>query len=119
MKLKGSGVLTKDEVLALLNQVVDKRASEGEGKALSLDDIRAVTRWLVEEKIERHAVNGLGIVDFAVGMGGGRVVHHSEGYFYGNGRKWGLAPVGSLFKTGNPMHPYAGKVLEPSFGEPG
>jgi len=31
MKLKGSGVLTKDEVLALLNQVVDKRASEGEG----------------------------------------------------------------------------------------
>ena len=31
MKLKGSGVLTKDKVLALLNQVVDKRASEGEG----------------------------------------------------------------------------------------
>jgi len=52
-------------------------------------------------------------------MGGGRVVHHSEGYFYGNGRKWGLAAVGFLFKIGNPTHPYAGKVLEPSFGEPG
>ena len=73
----------------------------------------------MEAKIERHAVDGLGMVDFAVGTGGGRVVHHSEGYFYGNGRKWGLAVVGSLFKTGNPMHPYAGKVLEPSFGEPG
>ena len=48
-----------------------------------------------------------------------RVVHHSEGYFCGNGRKWGLAAVGSLFKTGNPMHPHVGKVLEPSFGEPG
>lgn len=119
MKLKGSGVLTKDEVLAFLNQVVDKRASEGEGQTLSLDDIRAVARRLVEAEIERHAADGLGMVDYAVGTGGGRVVHHSEGYFYGNGRKWGLAAVGSLFKTGNPMHPYAGKVLEPSFGEPG
>ena len=44
MKLKGSGVLTKDKVLALLNQVVDKRASEGEGQASSLDDIRVVMR---------------------------------------------------------------------------
>ena len=105
-------------MLALLNQVSDKRASEGEGQASSLDDIRAVTRWLVEAKIERHAADGLGMVDFAMGTGGGRVVHHSEGYFYGNGRKWGLATVGYLFKTGNPMHPYAGKVLEPSFGEP-
>ena len=31
MKVKGSGVLTKDEVLALLNQVIDKQGSEGEG----------------------------------------------------------------------------------------
>lgn len=119
MKLKGSGVLTKDDVLGLLNQVVDKRASEGEGQALSLDDIRAVARRLVEAEIERHAADGLGMVDYAVGTGGGRVVHHSEGYLYGNGRKWGLAAVGSLLKTGSPMHPYAGKVLEPSFGEPG
>ena len=42
MNLKGSGFLMKDEVLALLNQVIDKRASEGEGQALSLDDIRVM-----------------------------------------------------------------------------
>ena len=71
MKLKGSGVLTKDEVLALLNQVVDKWASEGEGQDLSLDDIKVVTRKLVEAKIERHAADGLGMVDFAVGITGG------------------------------------------------
>lgn len=119
LKLKGSGVLTKDDVLGLLNQVVDKRASEGEGQALSLDDIRAVARRMVEVEIERHAADGLGMVDYAVGTGGGRVVHHSEGYLHANGRKWGLAAVGSFLKTGSPMHPYAGKVLEPSFGEPG
>jgi len=47
----------------------------------------------VEAKIERHAVDGLGMVDFDVGTGGGRVVHHLKGTFMewkemGSCRSW-------------------------------
>eukprot|EP01018_Ginkgo_biloba_P025681 Gb_11080 [translate_table: standard] len=119
LKLRDSGILTKQDILSLVNFVVDARASEGEGHALSLDDVRAVARRLVEVELEKHAADGLGRVDYALGMGGGRVVQHSEGYFLGNGRSWGFAPLDFLIKNVGSIHPYAAKVLEPSFGEPG
>eukprot|EP01018_Ginkgo_biloba_P038110 Gb_33230 [translate_table: standard] len=119
LKLTDSGILSKQEVLALVNSVVDMRAAEGDGQALSLDDVRAVARRIVEAEIEKHSADGLGRVDYALGAGGGKVVSHSEGYLLGKGRNWGLGPLDLLMKGVTGIHPYASKILEPSFGEPG
>ncbi|KAH9295129.1 hypothetical protein KI387_038717, partial [Taxus chinensis] len=118
LKLADSGILSKGEVLGLVNSVVETRAIEGKGQALSLDDVRAVAKRIVEAEIEKHSADGLGRVDYALGSGGGKVVRHSEGYFIGNGRNWGLDSL-SLLRSVGSVHPYASKILEPSFGDPG
>ncbi|XP_059075907.1 SUN domain-containing protein 1-like isoform X2 [Cryptomeria japonica] len=119
LKLRDSEVLTRDKVLGIVNNVIENRVNEGDGKVLSLDDVRAVARRLVEAEIERHAADGLGRVDYALGSGGGRVVQHSEGYFPGNGKRLGFLSLNLFRKSVGGMHPYAARVLDPSFGEPG
>ncbi|KAK4488688.1 hypothetical protein RD792_004462 [Penstemon davidsonii] len=47
---------------------------------VSLDEIMVYTRGIVVNEIERHAADGLGMVDYALALGGGRVVEHSEPY---------------------------------------
>ncbi|KAG6545638.1 hypothetical protein Mapa_012992 [Marchantia paleacea] len=109
--------LTKREALELIKDVVDKRAAEGEGQALSLDDVRAAARQVVMREIERHSADGIGRVDYALASGGGRVVEHSEGYFQGRGGDW--RNLLSILPGTNRRHGLSNKVLEPSFGEPG
>uniref|UniRef100_A0A0C9S311 TSA: Wollemia nobilis Ref_Wollemi_Transcript_15958_1944 transcribed RNA sequence n=1 Tax=Wollemia nobilis TaxID=56998 RepID=A0A0C9S311_9CONI len=119
LKLTDTGILSRDEVLGLVNAVVDTRAVDGKGEALSLDDVRAVAKRIVEAEIEKHEADGLGRVDYALGAGGGKVVRHSEAYLVGNGRNWGVESLNLLKRSVGSVHPYASKVLEPSFGEPG
>lgn len=111
------GPLTKPEALELIKDVVDKRAAEGEGAALSLDDIRAAARQVVMRELERHSADGIGRVDYALGSGGGRVVAHSEGYFLGRGGDW--QSFLSVLPGTSRKHSFAEKILQPSFGEPG
>lgn len=84
-----------------------KKAMENPGRGeVSLDEIRDYAREIVEKEIERHAADGLGMVDYALASGGGRVLRHSEPY---GGGVWFL----------NRVSPEAGKMIRPSFGEPG
>lgn len=115
--LMNAGFPSKHDVLSLINTVVDKRAAEGTGKALSLDDVRAVARRLVEVELDKHAADGIGRVDYALGSGGGKVVDHSEGYYHGLRIGWHQLFGGVL--PGSNKHSLANKILEPSFGEPG
>ncbi|KAH7423092.1 hypothetical protein KP509_12G038900 [Ceratopteris richardii] len=117
-KVLDAGFPSKQDVLSLINSVVDQRAAEGSGKALSLDDVRAVARRMVEIEIEKHAADGIGRVDYALGSGGGKVVDHSEGFYHGLWFGWHLLASGFLPRASN-IHPLANKILEPSFGEPG
>lgn len=109
-----AGFPTRQDVLNLINSVVEERAAEGSGEALSLDDIRAVARRLVEAELEKHAADGISRADYALGTGGGKVVDHSEGFYQGLGTHWLHFLPGATHK-----HHLANKVLEPSFGEPG
>ncbi|KAJ4747120.1 Protein SAD1/UNC-84 domain protein 1 [Rhynchospora pubera] len=79
---------------------------------VSLDEMRLFAKEMVEREIERHAADGLGIVDYALWSGGARVVKHSEP-FTGGKTNWFAA------KGRGSVHSNAQKVLEPSFGEPG
>ncbi|KAK4410866.1 SUN domain-containing protein 1 [Sesamum angolense] len=78
----------------------------GVGGEVSLDEIRDYAREIVEKEIERHAADGLGMVDYALASGGGMVLRHSQPY---GGGVWFL----------NRVSPEAWKMIRPSFGEPG
>lgn len=116
--LMDAGFPSRQDVLSLISAVVDKRAAEGTGKALSLDDVRAVARHLVEVELDKHAADGIGRVDYALGTGGGKVVDHSEGFYHGLRIGWHQV-AGSFFPGASNKHSLASKILEPSFGEPG
>lgn len=119
LKLTESGVLSRKEVLALVTSVVNTHAAEGDGQVLSLDDVRAVAKQLVEAEIDKHSADGLGRVDYALGAGGGKVVGHSEGYHVGNGWSWGRGALDKWKMNFDGLHRDADKMLKPSFGEPG
>ncbi|KAI5062954.1 hypothetical protein GOP47_0021501 [Adiantum capillus-veneris] len=116
--LMNAGFPSRKDVLGLINAVVDERAAEGTGKALSLDDVRAVARRLVEVELEKHAADGIGRVDYALGSGGAKVVDHSEGFYHGLRIGW-LHLAGGFLPGASNKHSLANKILEPSFGEPG
>ncbi|KAH7404006.1 hypothetical protein KP509_15G005200 [Ceratopteris richardii] len=116
--LLNAGFPSREDVLTLINSVVDKRAAEGSGNALSLDDVRAVAKRLVEVELEKHSADGISRVDYALGSGGGKVVDHSDGFYHGLGIGWHLLSPSFLLGASN-KHPLANKILEPSFGEPG
>ncbi|RWR79719.1 protein SAD1/UNC-84 domain-containing protein [Cinnamomum micranthum f. kanehirae] len=113
-EFQGSGFLSKSEFEDFLNELKKSKGLEGGEEDLSLDQIRAVAREIVEKEIEKHAADGLGRVDYALASGGARVVSHSEPFHLGKGTSW-LPGV----KGGNKVHFLAQKMLEPSFGEPG
>ena len=105
--------------LGYYTSMVNMRATEGDVKVMSLDDIRAVAKKIFEVEIDKHSVDGLGRVDYALGTGGGRVVGHSEGYFVGSGWSWGRGALDMLTLNFEGLHRDANKMLKPSFGEPG
>ncbi|KAG8390578.1 hypothetical protein BUALT_Bualt01G0098100 [Buddleja alternifolia] len=86
-----------------------KKAGRNGGSDVSLDEIRDFAREIVEKEIERHAADGLGMVDYALASGGGMVLSHSEPY--GVGVNW--------LMNWNGVSAEAEKIIRPSFGEPG
>lgn len=87
------------------------------GEALNLDEVRVFAKGIVEREIEKHAADGLGRVDYALALGGGMVMKHSEPLDVGRGS-------GSVLKwftnqRSGRVSSEAEKMLKPSFGEPG
>ncbi|KFK38465.1 hypothetical protein AALP_AA3G116400 [Arabis alpina] len=79
---------------------------------VSIDELRAYARDLVEKEIGKHAADGLGRVDYALGSGGAFVMDHSDPYLVGKEGNWfGTSRLWVRSK--------AVKMLTPSFGEPG
>ena len=105
--------------LGYYTSVVNMRAAEVDGKVLSLDDVWAVAKKIIEAEIDKHYAVGLGRVDYALGTGGVRVVGHSEGCFVGSGWSWGSGALDMLTLNFDGLHWDAKKMLNPSFEEPG
>ncbi|MCO5577995.1 hypothetical protein L7F22_031833 [Adiantum nelumboides] len=116
--LMNEGFPSRKDVLSLIYAVIDQRAADGTGKPLSLDDVLAEARRLVEVELEKHAADGIGRVDYALGSGGAKVVDHSEGFYHGLRLGW-LQLAGGFLPGSSNKHSLASKILEPSFGEPG
>ncbi|KAK1294487.1 hypothetical protein QJS10_CPA16g01240 [Acorus calamus] len=108
--LGGSDLLSKEEYDLFLEGFKRVKSVKGFGGGSSLDVITAVAREIVMKEIEKHAADGLGRVDYALGPSGALVVRHSKAYICK--RSW--IPTGPFS-----VHPDAQKMLEPSFGEPG
>jgi SUN domain-containing protein 1/2 len=81
------------------------------GSEVDLDQVRALAREIAMKEIEKHAADGIGRLDYAVGSAGGRVVRYSDVYDAKRGGFWGA------FRGGDKNKPQ--KMLQPSFGEPG
>ncbi|KAL5232102.1 hypothetical protein ABZP36_030878 [Zizania latifolia] len=108
-ELRDMGFVSKKEFDEIVSQLKKKKGLDGTGSDISLDDIRLFAKEIVEMEIERHAADGLAMVDYALASGGGKVVKHSEPF-----RK-----VKSFFTGHNSLREAAQKMLEPSFGQPG
>ncbi|WOG84306.1 hypothetical protein DCAR_0103489 [Daucus carota subsp. sativus] len=109
--LNGNEWLSKGEFDRLLEEFEGRAGSDGKG---GLDEVMAVAREMVGKEIEKHAADGLGRVDYALASGGAYVVKHSEVY---GGIKGGFPFPGISGRAG--VHANSGKMLRPSFGEPG
>jgi SUN domain-containing protein 1/2 len=108
-ELSDMGFLSKNEFEEILSQLKKKKGFGGTDDEISLDDIRLYAKEVVEMEIARHSADGLGMVDYALGSGGAKVVSHSEPFM--NGKNY--LPGRSI------VHTTAQKMLEPSFGQPG
>ncbi|KAI3445201.1 hypothetical protein Pfo_001866 [Paulownia fortunei] len=108
-------VLSKEEFAEFFEEFKKARKNSGsDGGEVSVDEIRDYAREIVEKEIERHAADGLGMVDYALASGGGRVLRHSEPY---GGGKVGGSGFGLMNR--NRVSAEAEKMIRPSFGEPG
>ncbi|CAM8886973.1 unnamed protein product [Rhodiola kirilowii] len=107
--LKLDDFLTKEE----FEKFYENLKVDNGNKELSLDEVRAYAKEVVEKEIEKHAADGLGRVDYALASGGAMIVKHSEPFGLGKG-SWIKMNVGR-----NGVHEDAVKMLKPSFGEPG
>ncbi|KAL3623294.1 hypothetical protein CASFOL_032110 [Castilleja foliolosa] len=106
-------LLSKEEFNEFFEEFQKANGASDHGE-ISLDEIRNFAREIVEKEIERHAADGLGMVDYALGPGGGRVVRHSEQFgalIYGKSLGWLMSP--------NRVSAEADQMIKPSFGEPG
>ncbi|XP_072985548.1 SUN domain-containing protein 2-like [Typha latifolia] len=113
-ELKDMGLLSKEEFESFWNELKNSKDSDIHESDVSLDNIRALARDIVEKEIEKHAADGLGRVDYALASSGAKVVSHSEPHGFGKVSSWL-----SVGKGRNAIHGNAHKMLEPSFGEPG
>ncbi|KAM7264936.1 hypothetical protein ACFE04_002619 [Oxalis oulophora] len=109
LELKIGDWLEKEELDKLYEEVV--KNGKGNDNDLSLDDVKLYAKEVMMKEIEKHEADGLGRVDYALAMGGGIVVKHSEPYF-NQGVNWLLNGMCRVHKD-------AEKMLKPSFGEPG
>nr|GMD43474.1 protein SAD1/UNC-84 domain protein 1-like [Ipomoea batatas] len=104
--------VSKEEFDKFVDEFKEKKGVEISD--VSLDEVRAYARDIVEREIEKHAADGLGRVDFALASGGAMVVKHSEPFV----AKGGSSTWISLTNRYR-VHSDAPKMLTPSFGEPG
>ncbi|KAI4385794.1 hypothetical protein MLD38_003788 [Melastoma candidum] len=111
-ELRDGEWLSKEEFQVFVDEVKAMRKDRGDpGIDVSLDDLRTYAREMLIKEIEKHAADGLGMVDYAVASAGGSVIGHSEVYSVGNG--W------FSVTTRKGAHADSTKMLKPSFGEPG
>ncbi|KAJ0263750.1 SUN domain-containing protein 2 [Hirschfeldia incana] len=80
--------------------------------SVNIDELRAYAREIVEKEIGKHAADGLGRADYALGSGGAFVMDHSDPFLVGDVGHW----FGTSWRR---VHSKAVKMLTPSFGEPG
>ncbi|MED6122473.1 hypothetical protein PIB30_040117 [Stylosanthes scabra] len=107
--LKAKGWVQKEELDKAVEGLKKVKASGG----LDMDEVKRFAREMIEEGIEKHAADGIGMVDYASASGGAAVVKHSEPFDVGGRWNW------FLLSAKNGVHPNAEKMLRPSFGEPG
>ncbi|CAA0817847.1 Protein SAD1/UNC-84 domain protein 1 [Striga hermonthica] len=107
-------LLSKEEFGDFFEKFKSARGSAGDFNEVSLDDVKNYAREIVEKEIQRHASDGLGMMDFASASGGAKVVRHSEPY-----GAVGLGTSSSWFMNRNRVSAEAEKMIKPSFGEPG
>lgn len=113
-ELKSKDLLTRDDMKRLYEELVKLRGGGDLGQVeLSWDEVRALAREVVQKEIEKHAADGLGMVDYALASGGASVVKHSEPFRVGKLGNWFSVP------NRQGVHGDAEKMLKPSFGEPG
>ncbi|KZV44702.1 SUN domain-containing protein 2-like [Dorcoceras hygrometricum] len=106
---RAKNLLSKEEFGEFFQEFM-KSKNNGISSDVGLDQIKEFAREIVEKEIEKHAADGLGMVDYALASGGGRVIKHSEAY--------GVGKIGGLI-TRNRVSAESQKMLMPSFGEPG
>ncbi|KAL1536055.1 SUN domain-containing protein 1-like [Salvia divinorum] len=104
-------LLSKEEFSEFFEEF--KKTRKGDNTEVKVDDIRNYAREDVLKEIEKHAADGLGMVDYALVSGGARVVKHSEPY---GGKNGGSA---SWLMQRNRVSAEAERMIRPSFGEPG
>ncbi|XP_048320930.2 SUN domain-containing protein 1-like isoform X2 [Ziziphus jujuba] len=112
-ELRTGNWLSKEEFDKIYEDLKEARNGGYGDKEVTLDDIKAYAREVVRMEIEKHAADGLGMVDYALASAGGMVVKHSEPHLGGEGSYWFLRSA----RKG--VHNDADKMLKPSFGEPG
>lgn len=110
---ESKSLLSKEEFSDFFEEFrKSKTNGDGYGDEVSLDQVREYARNMIEKEIQRHAADGLGMVDYALASGGAVVVRHSEPF----GKVTGSV---SWLTNRNKVHADAEKMLRPSFGEPG
>ncbi|KAL8547043.1 hypothetical protein ACS0TY_006676 [Phlomoides rotata] len=102
-------LLTKEEFSDFFEEF-KKARKDSNGVEVSVDEIRDYAKEIVLKEIEKHAADGLGMVDYALASGGARVLRHSEPY--------GCTKSKWLFGR-NKVCAEAERMISPSFGEPG
>ncbi|XP_057812531.1 SUN domain-containing protein 1 [Salvia miltiorrhiza] len=105
-------LLSKEEFSEFFEEF--KKTRKGDITEVSVDDIRNYAKEVVMKEIEKHAADGLGMVDYALVSGGARVVKHSEPF---RGGKAGGS--GGWLVQRNKVCAEAERMIRPSFGEPG
>ncbi|XLT44037.1 hypothetical protein HN873_036641 [Arachis hypogaea] len=107
--LKAKDWIQKGELDKVVEGLKKVKASGG----LDIDEVKEFARKMIEEGIDKHAADGIGMVDYALASGGAAVVKHSEPFDVGGRGNW------FSLSAKNGVHPNAEKMLKPSFGEPG
>ncbi|CAN8237278.1 unnamed protein product [Cochlearia groenlandica] len=111
-EVKAKPLVSRDELDRIYDELKKGKFDDSAFDEVSIDKMRVYARDIMEKEIEKHAADGLGLVDYAMASGGGFVMHHSDPYLVGKGSNW-------FATTSRRAHTNAVKMLSPSFGEPG
>ncbi|CAH8339218.1 unnamed protein product [Eruca vesicaria subsp. sativa] len=111
-EVRSKPFVSREELERVYEEFKKSKVHEASVSDVSIDELRAYAREVVEKEIGKHAADGLGRVDYALGSGGAFVMDHSDPYLVGSGGYW----FGTSRRR---VHGKAVKILTPSFGEPG